>query len=92
MPSSLDGDSPSRLDGIATDLARGDGDGVAKNAHSLKGSGANFGAERFRTLAQSIEIAGRAGDLHDVAALLEELRVEFNRVNKALEEAVASGL
>jgi HPt (histidine-containing phosphotransfer) domain-containing protein len=85
-------DSPPRLDGIAADLAKGDAAGVAKNAHSLKGSGSNFGAANFRALAQSIETAGKEGDISGVPALLEELKVEFARVCKALDEAVAAGL
>lgn len=84
-------DSPPRLDGIAADHARGDAAGVAKNAHSLKGSGANFGAERFRALAQAIETAGKSGDISGVPALLEDLKAEFARVTKALDEAAAAG-
>lgn len=85
-------DSPPRLAGIASDLAKGDGAGVAKNAHSLKGSGANFGAERFKSLAQSIELAGKAGDLTPVPALLEQLQAEFERVKDALDKAAAAGI
>ena len=85
-------DSPPRLDGIAADLARGDATGVAKNAHSLKGSGANFGAERFRALAQSIESAGKSGDLAGVPAMLVDLRTEFDRVCKALGDAATAGI
>jgi HPt (histidine-containing phosphotransfer) domain-containing protein len=85
-------DSPPRLEGIATALAGGDAAEVAKNAHSLKGTGANFGAERFRSLAQAIETAGKAGDLTNVPPLLAELRSEFERVRAALDAAVANGI
>lgn len=85
-------DSPPRLEGISKGLAAGDAAEVAKNAHSLKGTGANFGAERFRSLAQAIETAGKAGDLAGVPTLLEDLRSEFARVKEALDAAVAAGL
>lgn len=85
-------DSPPRLDAIAAALAAGSAAEVAKNAHSLKGTGANFGAERFRSLAQAIENAGKAGDLAGVPSQLEELRSEFVRVKRALDAAAAAGL
>lgn len=85
-------DSPPRLDSIADDLAKGDAAAVAKHAHSLKGSGANFGAERFKSLAQSIELAGKAGDLSPVPQLLEQLRTEYDRVKEALNRAAATGI
>lgn len=85
-------DSPPRLEGIGAALAAGDAAEVAKNAHSLKGTGANFGAERFRSLAQAIETAGKAGDLTGVPALHEELKAEFLRVKEALDHAAAAGL
>lgn len=85
-------DSPPRLKAISAALAAGDAAEVAKNAHSLKGTGANFGAEKFRSLAQSIETAGKAGDLASVPALVDELNAEFVRVKNALDAAVAAGL
>lgn len=85
-------DSPPRLDAIAAAIAAGDAAEVAKNAHSLKGTGANFGADRFRSLAQEIETAGKDGDIAGVPALLEDLRTEFVRVKQALDEAAAAGI
>lgn len=84
-------DSPPRLEAIANALAAGNATEVAKNAHSLKGTGANFGAERFRSLAQAIETAGKSGNLGGVPAQLEELTAEFLRVKEALAAAVAAG-
>ncbi|HEY5550471.1 MAG TPA: Hpt domain-containing protein [Opitutaceae bacterium] len=85
-------DSPPRLEAIAAALAVADTGEVAKNAHSLKGTGANFGADKFRSLAQAIETAGKTGDLGSVPALLEELKAEFVRVKEALDAAVAAGI
>jgi HPt (histidine-containing phosphotransfer) domain-containing protein len=85
-------DSPPRLEAIAAALAAGNAAELAKNAHSLKGTGANFGAERFRSLAQAIETAGKEGDLSGVPPLLVELKTEFVRVKQALDEAAAAGI
>jgi HPt (histidine-containing phosphotransfer) domain-containing protein len=85
-------DSPPRLEGIATALVAGDAAELAKNAHSLKGTGSNFGADQFRSLAQAIETAGKEGDISGVPPLLEELKSEFVRVKQALDEAAAAGI
>lgn len=85
-------DSPPRLAEIQAALERGDSAMVAKTSHSLKGSGSNFGAARFRELSQSIETAGNSGDISQVPALLGQLKGEFERVDAALTRALAEGL
>jgi len=85
-------DSPPRLVSIDAGLASGDATGIAKDAHSLKGSAANFGAGRFRELSQAIESAGKSGDLSTVPPLLEQLKLEYTRVQEALDRAAAAGL
>lgn len=67
---------------------RGEGDGaaVAKEAHSLRGAYAQFGADRMMELCDALEKAGTKGDLERVPEFLEQLDAEFRSVREVLLE------
>ncbi len=77
-------DSPPRLAGLRSALARGDAAEVTDVAHALKGSCSNFGAQDLERLCKALESAGRSGQLDGADALLEELFAEYARVRAAL--------
>jgi HPt (histidine-containing phosphotransfer) domain-containing protein len=83
-------DTPPNLDQLDASIARGDAERLAKVAHGLKGSAANFGAKPFRALAERIEAIAKAGDLGPAPAAVVELRAEYARIMAALEALPAS--
>ena len=84
-------DTPPRFEELEACLTRGDAPGLAKVAHSLKGSASNFGAARFRTTAEKLEHLGKSGDLTGAREALDDLRTEFARILDALESLLKSG-
>ena len=57
-----------------------------RTAHSLKGSSGNFGAKNAWQLAQTVEYAGRGGDLSGAAESAKQLSEELQLVMAALKE------
>jgi CheY-like chemotaxis protein/HPt (histidine-containing phosphotransfer) domain-containing protein len=60
------GDFPQRMAEIKQAINRGDGEAVARAAHTLKGSVGNFAAQTAFAAAQNMEAVGKSGNL-DVA-------------------------
>jgi len=58
----------------------GDGDGVAKETHAIKGGAGNLTADMLAGAAAALEKAGRSGDLTDAAALMDNLEKEIVRL------------
>jgi CheY-like chemotaxis protein len=58
---------------------------LARAAHTLKGSCANFGAERMRGACARLEQLAKQGKIEGAAELLAEVEREFNYVRLALE-------
>jgi CheY-like chemotaxis protein len=54
-------------------------------AHTLKGTAGTFGAKRMQELAAAIDQAARADSVDKASSMLEELRVECERVREVLE-------
>jgi histidine phosphotransfer protein HptB len=81
-------DTPLRLRDIEVALAAGDAIGASRAAHSIKGSGANFGAVRLTAVALQLEQLGKAGDLAALPPLRAALDAEFDQVRLALEALV----
>ena len=63
----------------------GDGKGVERAAHKLKGSMGSFGDRRAFEAAQRLEIIGRNGDLLLAEQALASLEVEVARLQAALK-------
>ena len=76
---------PGQLATLEAALAENDAAAIRLTAHTLKGTGGNFGASRMQTLAGAIEEKGRIGSLDGAAATFAQLRVECMRVREALE-------
>jgi HPt (histidine-containing phosphotransfer) domain-containing protein len=82
-------EAPRRLAALREAAERGEARAVAREAHTLKGSCANFGARRLAGLCEQLEALGRAHDLASAADALAQLEVEFERVRAALGAELA---
>lgn len=78
---------PGQLAMLEAALAKRDAGVTRLTAHTLKGTGGNFGASRMLALASAIEEKGRNGSLDGACAILVLLRAECVRVREALEAA-----
>jgi HPt (histidine-containing phosphotransfer) domain-containing protein len=78
---------PGQLATLEAALANKDAGATRLTAHTLKGTGGNFGAARMLEFASAIEEKGRNGSLEGAGALLILLRAECTRVRVALEAA-----
>jgi HPt (histidine-containing phosphotransfer) domain-containing protein len=58
---------------------------LALAAHTLKGSCANFGAERLRLACQKLEQVANEGRLEPAAEVMQTVEKEYNYVRAALE-------
>ena len=79
------GEVPVQLATLEEALTKGDAGATRLTAHTLKGTGGNFGASRMQVLAGAIEQKGRDGSLDGAAATLVQLRAECVRVRDALQ-------
>jgi HPt (histidine-containing phosphotransfer) domain-containing protein len=83
-------DGVSRLE-LARDAVRiGDLAVLARTAHSFKGSASMIGATRLRGVAAAIENQATMGEVTGIAALLDTLAAEFDRVQVALRALLGS--
>ena len=82
---------PGQLATLEEALAKGDVGATRLTAHTLKGTGGNFGASRMAALAFAIEEKGRRGSLEGAATAFAQLRTECARVRVALEGALTAG-
>jgi len=80
---------PKSMQKIETALTSGDARTVEREAHSLKGSVANFGAPVVVEAALAVEMCARNKDLTDAPARVEALRLVLERLRPELE-ALAS--
>ncbi|MEV6347298.1 Hpt domain-containing protein [Actinoplanes sp. NPDC051851] len=68
--------TPDAVDRLAALLGDGDRDEIRDQAHGMKGSAANIGADALAALCGAIEDQARIGDVTNPAASLEEVRAE----------------
>lgn len=94
----MDGDEEILLDLIETSLEsnadllaaliesvdKQDANGVREAAHSLKSSNGQVGATAFADLCLSMEMMGKDGDVSSAPDLLEQVKLEADKVEKAL--------
>lgn len=78
-------DVPLQLARLEEALTRRDAAAARLTAHTLKGTGGNFGARQMQTLASALEEKGRNASLDGASALLAQLRAECARVREALK-------
>jgi CheY-like chemotaxis protein len=77
-------DARPKLKSMAAALDGKDLAALASIAHSLKGSASNLGARRLAELCATLEKSAKASDVDSARDLLEQTRVEFQRVESAL--------
>ena len=79
------GEFPGLLDKLRVAVAQGDAQDVETHAHSLKGSAANFGADRTSGYALHLEQMGRERDLAGASDILSALEHSLESVRPELE-------
>ncbi len=85
-------DYPRLMDNLEQGLAQGDGDGLMRAAHSLKGMLRNFQAEDAAEIAFELEKKGKAGQLEGMKIGIEQLARHLaaleQQLRRLLEEKV----
>ena len=76
---------PENLARLRAALAAADAEALRGAAHAVKGSVANFCADRAVQAARQLEMTGRAGDLDQAAAQFEDVVARVEEVIAALE-------
>jgi signal transduction histidine kinase/HPt (histidine-containing phosphotransfer) domain-containing protein/ActR/RegA family two-component response regulator len=80
-------DIPHRLEALREHLDARDAKGVADQAHTIKGAAAAVGCASLSRLALALEKAGKASDLESARPSFENLRDEFERLKKTMEDS-----
>lgn len=83
-------DTPRKMNGLRNALDSADADAIRLEAHSLKGSSANIGAELFRELASRIEQAGKEHQIETAKELFEKLESELIRLKTRIATVIES--
>ena len=81
-------DSSSKIEELAGAIASRDADSLRKIAHSLKGSSSNICAGALSEFARQLEFMGKEGKTEGAAAVLAQLKVEFDVVRSILEKSL----
>ncbi len=71
---------PPLFEEIIQSAASGDMEAISKQAHSLKGACATYGAPRLAMVCKIVELAGRAGDNELVQEHMDALQREYDGV------------
>jgi len=80
---------PEELEALLRCLNAGDTEGVACQAHTIKGAAAQLGGERLCATAHEMEKTAKAGDLTAVQAQMPNLTNQFDQLKKAMESLLA---
>ncbi len=78
---------PLQLSSLREYLTQGDATGAHRQAHSVKGAAANLSAGSLRAVAWEAEQAAKAGELRNLAQLLDTMEAEFARVKDVMQRA-----
>lgn len=73
-------DVQQRLTALSAALHERDAQAVAREAHGLKGSCLNLGAQHLGELCRALEDEGKSGNLHALPPLLKELQILWEGV------------
>jgi two-component system, sensor histidine kinase and response regulator len=74
---------------VAGAVAAADPVGLARSAHTLKGSVGNFCAPAAHGAVAALELAGREGRMSDAGPLFDRMIVELDKVRAALRDLAA---
>lgn len=77
-------DAPRRLQTIQDAVNQGNARVLHNSAHSLMGLSISLGANSLAEICHKLEIMGRAGTTVDASSLVDQLAVEYERVEAAL--------
>jgi CheY-like chemotaxis protein len=77
--------APGLVAAIADAVEKEDASALVNAAHPLKSSSASIGALRLSELCRELTAIGRTGSTEGASNLLDEFRLEFARVRRALE-------
>jgi CheY-like chemotaxis protein len=83
--------SSSLVEDLCSGLSQGDAEAVRQDAHALKSSSQNVGANALATLSQKLEEMGRSGELEDTDRYKVELDKLYPRTVLALKAVVQQG-
>jgi HPt (histidine-containing phosphotransfer) domain-containing protein len=75
---------PPRLARLRNACAAGNIEEMHRTAHSLKGSAGNIGARRLYDVCRQLDEISKSGALADAAPLVDELSVEFGKVESEI--------
>jgi signal transduction histidine kinase/DNA-binding response OmpR family regulator len=84
-------DTPLRLTIARAALEGGDGDGLRRGAHALKGSSAALGLMHLRDLCATLEDQGRSGALGEARTTLVAVQAELERLKPWLRAELWQG-
>ena len=79
---------PGSLDRIRKSMEQGDAAAMEQAAHSLKGSVANFGAERARRAAYALEVIGKEGRLDGADEAFTALEAALSELEPVLKKSI----
>ena len=79
-------EAPTLIDGLRAEAKNRDALAIARAAHVLKGSAANFGVNPLYELTRTIEHRARAGDLSSLDEHMAHLERTAQRFLQALEQ------
>ena len=79
-------DTPKLLQDLSDGIAQGETELVTRTAHTLKSSSAMVGATRLAHLCQELEAKAKRENLEATAALLSQIKVEYEPVKTVLLE------
>ena len=82
-------EEPALLAGVRQAVAAGDAAVLARTAHKMHGAAAHFSVPTVVEALRRLEAKGRAGDLTDLAAELNELDVALTRLHSVLAQLTA---
>jgi HPt (histidine-containing phosphotransfer) domain-containing protein len=80
------------VDSARRGLQQGQAQEVRRAAHTLKSTGAAFGATRFSELSRSLESLAGSGTLDGAAGLIPRIEAEYQAVRIALETVRERGI
>jgi HPt (histidine-containing phosphotransfer) domain-containing protein len=75
---------PPLLEEIRSAYAAGDAAVLGKTAHSLKGAGATYGAERLALVCKHLEMMGKGGRLEGADSVIVQLEAELDQLTTAI--------
>jgi HPt (histidine-containing phosphotransfer) domain-containing protein len=78
-------DTPPRLTTLVDAVAGGDASAAEASAHALKSSCAQLGALGLSELCRQVELACKQGSVSETGPIIDQIQVEFRRVEIALE-------